>query len=86
MCFVLIRYTDDCWDYAAILWNGAQAASVWPTGEQPVMLPRVNARRRKAHTAHSDVKKAAKTENRFLIVIPPFFLWGVCLSAHPRLS
>ena len=28
MCFVLIRYTDDCWDYAAILWNGAQAAAV----------------------------------------------------------
>ena len=46
--------------------------SVWPTGEQPVMLPRVNARRRKAHTAHSDVKKAAKTENRFLMKIPHF--------------
>ena len=28
VCFVLIRYTDDCWDYAAILWNGAQAAAV----------------------------------------------------------
>ena len=28
MCFVLIRYTDDCWDYAAILWNGAQAAAI----------------------------------------------------------
>lgn len=47
--------------------------SVWPTGEQPVMLPKVSARRRKAHTAHSDAPNAAKVFNRSLMEIPPIY-------------